>query len=123
VSVGWGINIWRQVDSPDTRARTRRGFIGRLEASLGGLDWLDALVAAGHATSLGGDGYPVRYTVAAAVLMSTLYSGPHRHDGSLVIGADCTLPGVWAGDISLDRSVLAECSPDEELMIEAWDQS
>jgi len=52
--LGWDINIWRQLDPPDTPARTRRGFIGRWVAGLGGLDWLDALAADGRAVSLGG---------------------------------------------------------------------
>jgi hypothetical protein len=120
--VGWGINIWRQIDPPGTLARSRRGFIGRLEAGLGGLDWLEALVAAGRAISLGGDGYPVRYTVTAMVLMSTLCSSTPRHDEPLVMVGRYALP-IWCGRVSLDRSTFAECSPDEELMIEAWDQS
>jgi hypothetical protein len=121
--LGWGIFIYRQIAAADTSARERRPLIGKWEAGLGGLDWLDALVADGRASSFGGDGYPMRYSVSAAVLRSSLESGPPRQSGPLVIGDDYIAPGGWMGEVTIERAALGECPPAEELMIEAWDLS
>ena len=121
--LGWSINVWRQIDPPDTPARTRRGFVAGWEAGLGGLDWLDALVAGGRAVALGGNGYPLSYELAAAELAAAIGGGPPRHEGPLVIGEDYVRPGGWVGEFELDRPALAACPPGEVLRVEAWDQS
>jgi len=121
--LGWGINIWRQIDPASTPARERRGFIAAWEAALGGTKWLDALVVQGKAVSLGGNGYPLTYKAPASVIASQLATGPPRHSGPVTVGDDYFLPSGWTGDFKLDQSELAKCSPDEELIIEAWDLS
>ena len=123
--LGWLINVWRQVDPPDTSARTRRGFIAGWEAGIFGTAWLDTLVKEGRAVSLGGTGYPCRYTVTAAVLASTISSGPPRHTGPtpLIMSEDRALPAGGFADFEFDQAALAECTPDEELIVDAWDLS
>ncbi len=122
--LGWHIFISRQAlaKSPDNPEGTE-STLASWEAGLGGLDWLDALVKEGRAVYLGGDGYPVRYTATAAGVVSKLSAGPPRHEGPLVFGEDYVMAGGWVGDVRVDQSRLAECSPDEELLIEAWDLS
>lgn len=123
--LGWNINVWRQIDPPDTPARKRRGFIARWEAGIFGTDWLDTLVKEGRAVNLGGTGYPCRYSMTAAVLVSMISSGPPRHKGPvpLIMSEDRVLPANGIADFELDQSVLAECAPDEELIVDAWDLS
>ncbi|MBM3980781.1 MAG: hypothetical protein FJ304_10940 [Planctomycetes bacterium] len=121
--LGWGINVWRQTDQRGTPAHLRRGFIAAWEAGLGGLEWLDALVAAGRAEDLGGSGYPNTYTLTAGVLAEVLSAGVPSHTGPDVIGDDYVLPGGWTGPLHLERATFAECSPDEVLVLEAWDLS
>lgn len=72
---------------------------------------------------LGGDGYPVKYTIPAATLLSIISSGPPKHNGGWVIGEDYVLPPGWTSKAKIDRAALAQCSPEEELLIEAWDLS
>jgi len=57
------------------------------------------------------------------MLATAIRLGPPRHNGPPVFGEDYVLPGGWVGDFELDRAALAECRPDEELVVEAWDQS
>jgi hypothetical protein len=121
--LGWAIDIWRQIDPPSTPARKRRGFIAGWETALEGIKWLDRLVAKGKAVGLGGNGYPLTYKAPMSVIASQLAKGPPRHPGPLTIGEDYFLPSGWTRDFELDEFELAQCSPDEESLIEAWDLS
>lgn len=121
--LGWSINIWRQLDPPDTPAFKRRGFIAGWKTTLEGIKWLNALVAEGKAKNLGGDGYPLTYKTSTSVIAAQLATEPPKHPGPVTIGEDYYLPSEWTGDFELDKSELARCSPDEELLIEAWDLS
>jgi hypothetical protein len=49
--------------------------------------------------------------------------GPPKNPGPVTIGEDYFLPSGWTDGFELNRSELAKCSPDEELIIEAWDLS
>lgn len=92
-------------------------------AGLGGLDWLEELVRQGKAVDVGGNGYPCRYKVAAKDVLVKIAAGPPPNDGPFVIGDDYVAPGGWTGNVRIDRAKVSECSPDEGLIIEAWDQS
>jgi hypothetical protein len=121
--LGWGINIWRQIDDTTKGFRNRNGFVAGWEATLEGIKWLDALVANGQAADLGGNGYPLRYTATASVIARQLANGPPNHPGPVTIGDDYCLPSGWTGSFEIDQAELAKCSPDEVLSIEAWDLS
>lgn len=92
-------------------------------ASIGGLDWLDQLVRDGKATDYGGDGYPMRYTAPARHVLPLIASSPPGHGGPAVVGDDYFLPSGWVGKTRMSREKLTQCPPDEELYIEAWDES
>jgi hypothetical protein len=92
-------------------------------AGLGGLDWLDSLVKDGKAVDLGGNGYPVRYTAAAADILPLIASGPPKHSGPPVFSSDYILPAGWIGEVRIDHAKIAQCPRDAQLSIEAWDQS
>jgi hypothetical protein len=88
----------------------------------GGLSWIDDLVTAGKAVALGGDGYPLRYTALARDLLPVIANGIPRPPGGPVIGEDYFLPAGWVGQPEVAEK-LAECPPNQLLLINAWDQS
>jgi hypothetical protein len=121
--LGWQIDIHRQVPGESPENPTKESLLATWTTSLGGLDWLDVLVKEGKAVDLGGNGYPCRYTATAANVLPKISSGPPHHKGSLVIGDNYVLPGGWVGKARIDHSKISQCLPDEQLIIEAWDQS
>jgi hypothetical protein len=122
--LGWHIFITRQAPgSTPAEPRPSGPALASWEAGLGGLNWLDALVEEGKAVSLGGNGYPLRYTVSTAALLSKLAAGPPPHDGPMVLGDDYVTPKGWLGNARIDRVALAACPLDDDLLVEAWDLS
>ena len=123
--LGWKIYIFRHV--PDQRdadeLSTKEVQLAIWQASINGIDWLDELVRQGKAEDLGGDGYPCRYTAVAKDLLPEFSSGPPSHDSPTVIGDDYVHPRGWTGDAEIDHTGIAECPPDEQLFIEAWNSS
>lgn len=127
--LGWQIYIHRQLPGQSPDKPTEESLLATWVAGLGGLDWLDELVTAGRAVDLGGNGYPCRYTALAGDILPKIASGPPPHSGPLVIGEGdedeeaYVSPGGWVGHVSIDHAKIAACSPHEQLIIEAWDQS
>ena len=91
-------------------------------AGPGGTKWLDDLAARGIATALGGNGYPLRYTVPASALVAVLKHGPPEHSGPLVLGDDYVVPAGWTGKVQIDMASSDSLDPSEILLVEAWDQ-
>ena len=89
-----------------------------------GTTWLRELVKEGKAKDLGvNSGYPHAFSVKASVLLPLISKEiPEAGDG-LVIGDDYVAPSGKNWDIAFDKDKLLSCSPDEDLLIEAWDQS
>lgn len=89
-----------------------------------GIDWLQDLVKDGKAKELDANsGYPYALSVSASVFWPFTYSGiPEGADGT-VIGDDYVAPIGKNWNISFDKDKLLGCKPDDELIIEAWDQS
>src|SRR5215471_13504961 len=111
--LGWHILIYRQ-------SATGREQLAEWETSLGGTDWLDALVKQGKAVYVEGNGgYPMVYTASAGVLAS----GPPSYSGPTVVGDVYVKPSGWIGGATIDAPRLAACEADEELTIHAWDLS
>ncbi|MGW6913345.1 hypothetical protein ACWGB8_05915 [Kitasatospora sp. NPDC054939] len=83
------------------------------EVGIGGLDWLDELVAADKAEQQWYHGYPNRYTALAADVLPLL--------------ADGTPPGTGPADEHRRRALhpdrIAGCAADRPLTVDAWDQS
>lgn len=106
--LGWDIAIYTQPDgsTPATMSSKEGDVVARWETGLGGLDWIDAIVAEGKATSLGGNGYPIRYTFQAKHLLAGISKA--LDSATFVRGIDTH--GV-------------EGRPDEWLLVEAWDMS
>jgi hypothetical protein len=112
--MGWDVIVLRQ--GMDAKVAT-------WTAKFGGLEWLDQLVKEHRAVALGGAGFPLRYSVAAAVLLPIISKGIPGSPGPAVICDDNMMPTDPSGLVKLDKDNLAACSPDEQLMVDAWDQS
>jgi hypothetical protein len=109
--MGWDVTVYRQRDG-DVSPATADSPAGQYLAEWheGWLDWLDKLVEAGKAIDLGGNGYPCRYTVIAEYLVPRIIEeDQHSHK--------------YFGKPAADLVAVAQCRPDEWLMVDAWDSS
>jgi len=124
---GWHLSIYRQTDEhaamPATAESPKGTRLAVWQAGDDGLKWLDGLVKAGEAISLGGDGYPYRYTAAAEILVPRVLGGPPEARRCWIYGEHDILSEKWAGKTVVDRAAAAACRSDEWLLIEAWDES
>lgn len=123
--LGWRIIIRREREATaSARNVDRPSPLATWLVGLGGLDWLDALVARGEAAKLSGNGYPTTYLVAARVVAAAIRNGPpSSDDASWVLGDDYIAPPGWLSDININHGALSACSATELLRVDAWDQS
>ena len=71
-----------------------------------------------------GNGYPTRYVSKAKDILPLLSKGqPPEHMGFAVIGDDYLMPAGWTGGAKFHHQRIAACSPDDKLVVDAWDQS
>lgn len=116
--LGWQIYIF-----PEKAQLTKESLLATWMTGPNGIDWLDTLVKEGKALDLGGGGYPYRYRAIAKILLPIISGGPPPHNSPMVFGDDYILPARWTGEIRINHENIAQCDPNEQLMIEAWDQS
>jgi len=124
--LGWHISVFRQKSGgsePAANDSARGSRVAVWQTGLGGLEWIDQLCITGDALSLGGNGYPVWYTAKASLLLPEILKGPpnanpvwRRDPGDIVTAK-------WAGRTVIDQTAAAACTPDEWLLVEAWDES
>jgi hypothetical protein len=84
--LGWHISVYRQTgdrSAPATANAERGARIAVWQTRLWGLQWIDDLVKSGRGHSLGGNGYPSRYTALTRDLLPTIMAG----SGALSNGA------------------------------------
>ena len=115
--LGWKIYITQESSTDKSE------YLMIWSAGIGGLDWLDQLVKDGLAQDLGGNGYPDRYSAKAAVILPMVVPVLPNYEGKFVIGDDYVLAGGEHWGIKLNQSKIDACSPEETLIIEAWDES
>ena len=120
--LGWEVFVYRRITRPSP-TKSEEVLLARWKTALGGIQWLDALVKENKAFGGNGDGYPTYYTVTAGVLLPILSRGLPSHNSPPVIGEDYELPRGWNDEMKLDNARIADCTNDEHLLIEAWDQS
>jgi len=124
--LGWNISIYRLMEKEAEPATDKSPTGVRLavwQTGLRGLDWIDKLVEEGKAINLGGNGYPCRYTATAQYLIPHFINGvPEAHDTWAFEVTDILLKG-WEGKTVIDQTAIAECRPDEWLLLVAWDES
>lgn len=110
-----------QMDS--LRDRFARGDrIAVWQAGIGGLGWIDGLVKSGAAIAARTDGYPSVFYAKAVDVVPVLDAPPGARP-VWVSGPDDVLSAEWAGTTVIDRGAAAGCTPEEWLLIEAWDES
>ena len=123
---GWHISVYRQTDkgaSPATPESPRGERLAVWQTGDGGLGWIYGLVKEGKAIDLGGDGYPHRFTAAAEHLIPRIVDGPPGARSTWASGATDIITYKWEGKTAVDRAEIADCSPVEWLLVEAWDES
>ena len=124
--LGWHISVYRQSADRSLPAAANAQVETRIavwQTGLWGLRWIDDLVQSGRAHSLGGNGYPCRYTALARDLLPSITSGPpEARDPWVFDPGDILLPH-WVGRTLIDKEAVENCSPDEWLLVEAWDES
>ncbi len=124
--LGWHTSVYRQKDggaSPATFESAKGIRLAVWQTGIGGLDWIDDLVKAGHANNLGGNGYPVRFTATAEYILPVILGMKTETEITWVLGAGDTVTDQWEGRTVIDRTMAEQCAPAEWLIVEAWDES
>ena len=124
--LGWNISVYQQIDEGTSPATTKSPKGKRLavwQTGLGGLDWISNLVKEGEAMSLGGNGYPYRFTVMAEHLIPRIVNGPPGALRTWISDESDVLTEKWEGETVVDGAGVTDCRPDEWLLVETWDES
>ena len=141
--LGWLISVYRVADEEAVRrtlgaepgAKVVLGddvLGGRLalwQAGPYGLNWIaEAAAREGGVIRKFECGYPHRYLARAADILPTIrdhvpYKAPmYEHPSWVVPEGSVLLPG-YMGKTTIDDGAIDECSADEWLYIEVWDES
>ncbi len=123
--LGWHISVYRQADGGAEPAAQESPVGDRIavwQTGIGGLDWLDSLVETGDVIQIQDPGYPGRYTAQAQHLLQRIKRPPGANK-VWSSGPHDILTDKWEGKTVCDKSVAEACSPDEWLIVEAWDES
>ena len=97
--------------------------IATWQAGLDGLRWIDELVTHGEAIALPGSGYPNLYFAPAKHLLPLIFEGPPGANAVWHSDPETFCSPNWQGQTSIDRNAAEDCSPDEWLLVRAWDES
>lgn len=90
----------------------------------GGTTWLRDLAKGGKVKDVAVNcGYPHVFSAPAKLLVPILTNGIPQEGGSLIIGDDYVISGNGVWDLEINTEYLNKCQPEDELVIEAWDQS
>jgi hypothetical protein len=125
--LGWSITI-KAVETPfvlEAPTRDPAELLGQWDLGLWGREWIDELVEAGKAKRDLTREMPFghcRYMMPAKVLIPMFLDNmPEILDQTL---AKKDRPfGGWLANVTIDRQKIAECPPDREILMEAWDLS
>ena len=123
--LGWHISVYRQADGgaePAEQESPKGDRVAVWQTGLGGLDWLDALVETGEVVYIDDPRYPARYTAQAKHLLQRI-KRPPKAKKVWSSGPHDILTDKWVGTTAFDQTVAAACSPDEWLIVVAWDES
>jgi hypothetical protein len=109
--MGWDVIVYRQRDgnlSPAKAGAFRGPLLAEWHEGIGGLVWLDELVKTGKSLDLGGDGFPLTFTVIAK------YAIPQ-------ILKEDAFSQKFCGKPAADHVALEQCQLDEWLLVLAYD--
>ena len=116
--LGWQVFVNKEFEA-DTAGQSMMSWITGIE----GLSWLDRLVEQGLAQDLGGNGYPNKYRGKASIILPKIAPALPNYEGKVVIGDDFALKAGESWEIKVNQTKIDACSPNEILLIEAWDRS
>jgi hypothetical protein len=125
IMLGWHISVYRQLDDRSRPAKFSGARATRLavwQTGLDGLDWIEQ-VARSRGYSLGGNGYPCRYTAQARDVLPAILAGPPSARNPWRSDPGDSLGPNWVGHTLIDHALAKACDPEEWLLIEAWDES
>jgi hypothetical protein len=123
---GWHITVYRQDsggDSPASSEVATGATLAVWQTGLGGLNWLDDLVEKDLAISLGGNGYPTKYTAKLEHVRKVVLDGPPLARETWVFEVGDILTDAWLGKTTVYQEALCQCPAEEWVLIEAWDES
>jgi hypothetical protein len=124
--LGWHISIFRLKERgpepPDALAE-RAELMAVWQSDARGLDWIDPLLRNGQATTISANGYPSLYAVRALSLLPVTSNGPPHANPVWKREPGDVIGPVWLGKTTIRSDVLAQCEPNEWLLVEAWDES
>lgn len=126
--LGWQIYINRSPAKPLRSAfedsLKDESLLASWLTGLNGCKWIETLVEEGKAKYLGTyGGYPRSYAAKAEDVIPLVLSLKSKTEGPTVVGEDYAYIGGFNSDIELFLDRIKACPPNEELSIEAWDQS
>jgi hypothetical protein len=121
--IGWYLAIYQQTPLERVASHDRTTLLASWEVGIGGLAWLDKLVAEGKAERLSRNGYPSRYTARAKDVFPLIGAGPPTQNDPLVLGVDYVRPSGWTANLLIEQSKVDACPAEQILTIDAWDQS
>ena len=126
ITLGWLISIYTQRKGGASPASFGEEAAARLavwQTGLGGLDWVDEPVKQGSPISLGGDGYPTKYTAQIKQVRPIVLDRPPGARLHWGFDEGDILTELWCGKTTIDRDALDSCGSDEWILIRAWDES
>ena len=124
--LGWHISVFRQRDAGAVPATAQSPHGARLavwQTGVDGLDWLTDLVKVDKAVNLGGDGYPVIFTAIAEHLIPQIAGTPPGARTNWLREESDIVTDRWEGKTVVDGATIAQCRPEEWLIVVAWDES
>src|SRR6185312_10071370 len=123
---GWIVEVHRQREGVATPAKLepeRGERIAIWQTGFNGADWLFELARSGKGVDLGGIGYPCWFTAPAREILPRIMEKPPGARDHWIANETDVVIGPWAGKTILDQAVAEKCTPDDWLIIEAWDES
>ena len=93
------------------------------QADVHGLDWIDELVKARRTLELSCNAYPATFVALARDLTPQILKGPPAARSVWTTGPEDIILPHWEGRTVVDAAAVAECSSNEWLVVQAWDES
>jgi len=122
--LGWHISVYRKADDSDPSGDISYGTrVAVWQTGFRGLQWIDRLVKSGKGIDLGGDGYPLRYSIQAGHIIPQILDGPPEANEVWIKGPEDIVTDKWEGKTVIDVAAANECKIGEWLLVQVWDES
>src|SRR3954447_16704481 len=112
-----------QVEALRHAAESHGDRIAVWQTGVRGLKWIDELVTGGQAIEIASSGYPMRYVAPVRHVLPRIKGSPPQAREVWIHDPGDIITSGWEGKTNVDRKAAAGRSPDELLLVEAWDES